>query len=233
MPKTKAISTEKTIHFFFIEPILKRKNSVFYRKIIQPIVFGLIFASVITRQKQNNVKTIYNMKKTLIIALCSIAVVFAACKKPVEPTPTPEPVVDYTTQYVGNYLGQFTFTIVSMNNEPQSNLTFPIDSIRMDITKGDADNTVVATVTVDNETHQTQGTATEANADFGTVHLVIDKPDQHYSFNLDLKMEGSKAASDTLNIVGSFTGKGAAEIMGQEQIFDEVSGTLNGKLLKQ
>ena len=145
------------------------------------------------------------MKKTLIIALSCLVVLFAACKKkPVEPTP-----VDYTANYVGNYIGQFT------------------------LSKGTETNAITATVTVDNESHQTTGTATADKADFGTVHLVIDKPDQHYSFNLDLKMEGSKAASDTLNIVGSFTGKGAAEIMGQEQIFDEVSGTLNGKLLKQ
>ena len=169
------------------------------------------------------------MKKTLIIALSCLVVLFAACKKkPVEPTP-----VDYTSNYVGNYMGQFTLTITSMNNSAVSNMSFPIDSIKMDIAKGAETNAITATVTVDNESHQTSGTATADKADFGTVHLVIDKPDQHYSFNLDLKMEGSKAASDTLNISGSFTGKGAAEIMGQEQIFDEVSGTLNGKLLKQ
>ena len=169
------------------------------------------------------------MKKTLIIALSCLVVLFAACKKkPVEPTP-----VDYTANYVGNYMGQFTLTITSMNNSAVSNMSFPIDSIKMDIAKGTEANAITATVTVDNESHQTSGTATADKADFGTVHLVIDKPDQHYSFNLDLKMEGSKAASDTLNISGSFTGKGAAEIMGQEQIFDEVSGTLNGKLLKQ
>lgn len=169
------------------------------------------------------------MKKTLIIALSCLVVLFAACKKkPVEPTP-----VDYTANYVGNYMGQFTLTITSMNNSAVSNMSFPIDSIKMDIAKGTETNAITATVTVDNESHQTTGTATADKADFGTVHLVIDKPDQHYSFNLDLKMEGSKAASNTLNIVGSFTGKGAAEIMGQEQIFDEVSGTLNGKLLKQ
>ena len=169
------------------------------------------------------------MKKTLIIALSCLVVLFAACKKkPVEPTP-----VDYTANYVGNYMGQFTLTITSMNNSAVSNMSFPIDSIKMDIAKGTETNAITATVTVDNESHQTSGTATADKADFGTVHLVIDKPDQHYSFNLDLKMEGSKAASDTLNIVGSFIGKGTAEIMGQEQIFDEVSGTLNGKLLKQ
>jgi len=167
------------------------------------------------------------MKKTLIIALCSLAVLFAACTKP-----EPEP-VDYTPNYVGNYIGQFSLTITSMNNQPQSNMTFPIEGISMDITKGEETNAIMASVTVEDETHYTNGTATEEKADFETVRLVIDKPDQFYKFNLDLKMEGTKTEGDTLNIVGSFSGDGNATIMGQEQIFNEVSGTLSGKLVKQ
>lgn len=170
------------------------------------------------------------MKKVFIIALCCIAVIFAACKKPVEPTPEP---VDHTSKYVGNYIGQFTLSISSMNNSAVSNMSFPIDSIRMDIAKGTEANVITATVIVDNEAHQTTGTATAEKADFGTVHLVIDKPDQNYSFNLDLVMEGTKAVSDSLNIVGTFSGNGSANIMGQEQVFNEVSGTINGILGKQ
>ena len=169
------------------------------------------------------------MKKTLIIALSCLVVLFAACKKkPVEPTP-----VDYTANYVGNYIGQFTLSITSMNNSAVSNMSFPIDSIRMDIAKGAEANAITATVTVDNESHQSAGTATAEKADFGTIRLVIDKPDQNYSFNLDLVMEGTKAVSDSLNIVGTFSGNGSANIMGQEQVFNEVSGTINGKLGKR
>lgn len=167
------------------------------------------------------------MKKTLIIALCSLAVLFAACTKP-----EPEP-VDYTPNYIGNYIGQFSLTITSMNNQPQSSMTFPIEGISMDITKGEETNAIMASVTVEDETHYTNGTAMEEKADFETVRLVIDKPDQFYKFNLDLKMEGTKTEGDTLNIVGSFSGDGNATIMGQEQIFNEVSGTLSGKLVKQ
>lgn len=169
------------------------------------------------------------MKKTLIIALSCLVVLFAACKKkPVEPTP-----VDYTANYVGNYIGQFTLSITSMNNSAVSNMSFPIDSIRMDIAKGAEANAITATVTVDNESHQSAGTATAEKADFGTIRLIIDKPDQNYSFNLDLVMEGTKAVSDSLNIVGTFSGNGSANIMGQEQVFNEVSGTINGKLGKR
>lgn len=171
------------------------------------------------------------MKKTLLIALCSIAVVFAACKKPVEPTPTPEP-VDYTVKYVGNYIGPFTLNITSMNNQPQT-MNYTIDSIHMDIVKGDADNVVTATVTVDNESHQTNGTATAEKADFETVRLVIDKPDQHYSFDLNLKMESSPIQNGKTTVNGTFSGKGMAELFGQLQVFDEVSGNITGELTKQ
>ena len=171
------------------------------------------------------------MKKKLLIALCSLAVIFTACKKPVEPTPTPEP-VDYTVNYVGDYIGQFTLTITSMNNQPQTGLSFPVDSIKLDIAKGEAVNAITATVTVDNESHQTVGTATEEKAQFETVSLKIDKPDQNYTFDLNIVMESTPVVAGTLNITGSFSGKGMAEIMGQLQIFDEVSGTISGVLNK-
>ena len=171
------------------------------------------------------------MKKTLIIALSCLAVLFAACKKPVEPTPEP---VDYAPNYVGNYIGQFILSINSMNNQAVSNMAFPIDGIGMDIAKGEEINTITATVTVENESHQTTGTATADKADFGTVHLVIDKPDQNYYFNLDLIMEGSKPESDTLIIVGTFSGNGNFTMpTGELVLLNEVSGDVNGKLAKQ
>ena len=153
---------------------------------------------------------------------------FVACKKPVEPTPEP---VNYATNYVGNYLGQYMFTITSMNNQPMSNMTFTIDNIGMLLTQGTETNAIIATVTVDNETHQTTGTATEQKVDFGTIPLTIDKPDQGYQFELNLEMEGTKTDSDTLNITGSFTGSGSFIFAGNETILNEVSGTLTGKLV--
>lgn len=177
------------------------------------------------------------MKKTLIIALSCLVVLLAACKKPVEPTPEP---VDYAPNYVGNYVGQFTLTITSMNNEPVSNMAFPIDSISMDIAKGENINAITATVTVEDESHQTSGTTTAEKADFGTVHLVIDEthqPNNPYLFNLDLQLEGTKTVSDTLNIVGTFSGDGKVTFPTPqgplEQLFEEVSGTIAGKLVKQ
>ena len=125
------------------------------------------------------------MKKGIIIALCSLAVMFAACTKP---EPDPEP-VDYTPNYVGSYLGQFTLNITSMNNQPQTNLGFPLEGISMDITKGEEVNAITAMVTVGIESRYTNGTATEEKAEFESVHLVIDETHQisnPYIFNLDL-----------------------------------------------
>ena len=172
------------------------------------------------------------MKKTFIIALCCMALSFAACKP--EPTPN-DPVddVDYTEKYVGNYIGTYEFTILTMNNEPVTNMVFPMDNIGMAITKGEGDNAITATVTVDNETRQTHGTAKAEKADFESVSLSIDKPDQGYMFNLNLKMEGKKVDSDTLNVTGDFSGNGKFVFMGQENILDEVSGRMVGTLVKQ
>ena len=191
--------------------------------------FGLIFARSFFLFDTLN---LFKMKKTLIIALCCIVALMTACKKkPVDPTPDPEP-VDYAANYVGNYIGEFTLTVLTMNNEEVNNWSFPVDSIHMDLAKGETFNSVTATVTVDNETRYTNGTASEEKADFETVHLIIDKPDQGYRFDLDLKMEGSKA-ENVLNITGSFTGTGTFEFNGQIFILDEVSGTVSGILTKQ
>ena len=173
------------------------------------------------------------MKKTLIIALCCVVALMTACKKkPVEPTPDPDPEpINYAEQYMGSYLGAFLLTVSSMNNEAVTNMIFPIDNISMDVTKGETIDAITATVTVENETHYTNGTATAEKADFETVHLIIDKPDQFYMFELDLKMEGTKAVSDTLNITGTFAGNGTFTFNGVENVLDEVSGTLAGMLV--
>lgn len=167
------------------------------------------------------------MKKTIIIALSCLAVLFAACNKPTPP-------VDYSDNYVGDYVGQFLFNDISMTvaGQTQNGISFPIDSINMSITKGSEANAITATVTVDNETRQTAGTSMEEKADFESIHLIIDKPDQGYKFELDLKMEGTKE-SDTLNITGTFTGDGRFIFNEMETILDEVTGNLQGKLIER
>lgn len=176
------------------------------------------------------------MKKTLIIALCCFAVAFASCKKkPIDPTPddpTPSEDVNYAPNYIGDYNGSYAFDITSMNNQPQT-LSFLMDNIVMNIVEGSESNTITATVTVDNETRQTTGTTTQEKINFDFVHLTIDKPDQGYKFALDLKMEGTKAEGNTMNITGNFTGDGEFFFGGVNNVLEEVSGTLSGELVKQ
>ena len=173
------------------------------------------------------------MKKTFIIALCCMALSFAACK-PDNPTPS-DPVddVDYTEKYVGNYVGDFDLTISTINNEAVTNMTFPVANIGMVITKGDADNVITATVTIDDVTRQTTGKASANKADFEAVNLLIDKPDQGYTVELKLKMEGTISEDGALVINGNFTDGHGVIVWGQANPFDEASGTISGKLEKQ
>lgn len=174
------------------------------------------------------------MKKTFIIALCCMALSFAACK-PDNPTPN-DPVddVDYTEKYVGNYIGDFDLTIATINNEAVTPTpTFPVPSIGMVITKGDADNVITATVTIDDVTRQTTGKASANKADFDAVNLLIDKPDQGYTVELKLKMEGTISEDGALVIEGNFTDGHGVIVYGQANPFDEASGTISGKLVKQ
>lgn len=149
---------------------------------------------------------------------------FTTLAEPVEP-------VDYTSNYVGNYLGQFTLAITSLNNNQVSDISFPIESFSIDIAEGTTPNTITATVTIDNESHQTFGVVTEEKVVFNPFHFVIDKPD--FMFDLDFVMEGTKAESNILNIIGTFSGNGSANILGYDQFFNEVSGAINGELMKQ
>ena len=181
------------------------------------------------------------MKKTLIIALCCMALSFTACNKPDNPTPV-DPVnpadtvdtVDYSEKYVGNYVGPFNFSITTVDGQSQSPWSFEMDNIGMVITKGSDDNAITATVTIDDVTRQTTGIAKKDKADFDFVHLGVNKPDQGYCIELDFQMVASKVASDTLNITGTFTnGTGWIIFMGQTLDINNAEGTLSGTLVKQ
>ena len=70
-----------------------------------------------------------------------------------------------------------------------------------------------------------------------TLKQDFSQSDMDNFFELNLKMEGTKTESDSLNIVGTFSGSGKATILTPQgpfdQVFNEVSGNLNGNLVKQ
>ena len=173
------------------------------------------------------------MKKTLFITLCCFAVAFASCKKkPVDPTPVdPIDPVDYTENYIGKYVGPFTFSITTVDGQSQTPLSFEMDNICMVITKGSDDNAITASVTIDDVTRQTTGLAKEDKADFDFVHLGVVKPE--FGIELDFKMEAVKVANDTLNITGTFTDGTGWILFGQTIDITDAEGTLSGILVKQ
>lgn len=174
------------------------------------------------------------MKKSFIIALCCIVAAVAACKKkPVEPTPEPEPQpVEFSEKYVGNYLGNMVLAIQGTIDTVNVNvpMQFPFDSIAMTITKGDADNSINASVIIDNELYQTTGTASAEKADFDMVHLILDKPD--FNVTGDAEFVATPAEGDSLNLSGNFSGTGTVNIAGGVYPIN-ATGTVNGKLGKQ
>jgi hypothetical protein len=171
------------------------------------------------------------MKKSLIIAMCCITVLFAACKKPVNPTPEPE-TVDYSAKYTGDFLGSFTLSISGTMSDtiPLSGLSFPFDSITMNIDHDDTFNSLVAKVTIDNEDYCTLGTASESKADFNSLHLNLNKPD--FDIIGDIKLEATVISKDSLSLGGDFSGTGTIYFMGIQYPVD-ATGIVNGRIGRQ
>lgn len=173
------------------------------------------------------------MKKFLLLFCLAIALV--ACKP--EPTPEPTPdTTDYAEKYVGNYIGSYVFNITSMNHQSGS-AALEVDNIGMDITQGDADNTVVATVSIDNQTQHATGTTTNDKVTFSSLRFVVNEMHQSQSPYIcyvdELLLEGSKVDTDTLNITGTFAGSGEYTFNGSTFTVEEISGYVTGKLVKQ
>lgn len=176
------------------------------------------------------------MKKTLIIALCCFAIMVAACKK--TPDPTPDPNTDYSELYVGNYQGQLVIFVTGTLTQGDSiipvndPMRFPFDDIAMQISKGNADNVVNMTVTIDNETYEASGSATAKSAVFERVPLNLDKPG--FVINGDIQLVTTPTESDTLNLGGDFKGSGTATFSFLPGEYDiNATGTVDGKLVKQ
>lgn len=175
------------------------------------------------------------MKKTLIIALlCFVAIVAACKKKPVEPTPEP---INSSELYVGDFQGSLTLSVTGTLYDTLgqampvvSPWRFPFDNITLKIRKGESDNDVNMTVTIDSETYEAAGIATAESAVFERVPLNLDKPG--YIINGDIQLIASPAENDSLNLGGDFNGTGTASIFGANYDID-ATGTVSGKLGKQ
>lgn len=167
------------------------------------------------------------MKKSLIIALCCITVLFAACKKekPYE-------------KYLGNYKGSCLIDpTISFENPmvPGQTVIQEVDDVTLpmeiNITAGEADDQIIVTYKPEDQekTYTFTGTILKTEVvDFGTVTVseVIDG----YTVNADVDMTGT-LVNDIFSLSGTLNGTGYAPLFPDIPI--SMTGTLNAILNKQ
>ena len=165
------------------------------------------------------------MKKTLIIALCCITVLFAACKKekPYE-------------KFVGEYLGQVLIT--GTMNVPLFNynqeLTDQPFNLNFTLTQGTTDDQVILSYQPEgqNEIYTTTGIITNNFVDFEPINIETDVDQSHVKATFDF--EGNLVDNSQLALSGTITGDGT--IQTQDIPIPTpftVNGTAKGTLIKQ
>ena len=167
------------------------------------------------------------MKKTLIIAMCCITVLFAACKKekPYE-------------KYLGNYKGScLVDPTISFENPmiPGQTVTQELDDVTLpmeiNITAGQADDQIVVTYKPEDEgnVYTFKGTIQQNDVvDFGTITVneIIDG----YTVNANVDLTGT-LVNDVFSLSGPVSGTGYAPLLPGVPV--AITGTLNAILNKQ
>lgn len=164
------------------------------------------------------------MKKSLIIAMCCITVLFAACKKE-------KPYEKFIGSYNGSALVSGTISIgsggTSLNQDIEQAIPMAIG-----LSAGDADNRLVLTYTPDGqeETFTATGTITDEKVVFDPIQIEqeIEGTLVDVTLNLNGALNGNIFA---LN--GTFNGSGNIIIMEQPLPFPfSVTGTISANLNK-
>lgn len=166
------------------------------------------------------------MKKGMILALCCITVLFAACnkQKPNE-------------KFVGDYAGNGTVNgTISLHIGPGQTMNQDITDVTLpmsiNLTAGEAKNEVILTYTNDEieETYTTKGIVNDFDVDFDPV--TIKQVIEGTAIDLVLDMEGSLNEQATiLSLNGTVTGSGSIGEDGSSVPFD-VDGTMTAELIK-
>lgn len=164
------------------------------------------------------------MKKSLIIAMCCITVLFAACKKE-------KPYEKFIGNYNGSALVKGTLSIGSGGTSLTQDIeqTFPM---LISLSAGDADNKLVLTYAPEGqeETFTATGTITDDKVVFDPIHIIyeIEGSPVDLTINMNGALAGSIFAMD-----GTFNGSGNLNIAGQPiPIPFTVTGTVNANLNK-
>lgn len=166
------------------------------------------------------------MRKSIIIALCCITVLFAACKKekPYE-------------KFVGDYLGQVLINgtmDVPLFNYNQELVDQPFN-MNLTLTQGTTDDQVILTYHPEgqNETYATTGTIVNDFVDFEPINIETDVDQSHIKASFDF--EGTLVDNVQLAMKGTINGNGTIQ-MGQDIPIPTpftITGTAKGTLIKQ
>lgn len=159
------------------------------------------------------------MKRTIIIAMCCLAVLFAGCKKE-------KPYDQFIGEYAGSGIINGTMSVLTFNQE-FSDVAIPI---KISLSAGDADNKIVLTYINEelSETYTATGTITNNDVDFDPVEVntMID----NYAVNASLDMSGSLTGK-ILTLNGAVTG-GGTFTDGGLQLPYTIQGTMTGTVTK-
>lgn len=162
------------------------------------------------------------MKKTLIVALCCITVLMAACKKE-------KPYEKFVGSYKGEAIADVTISLAGgMFEQNIDNLAIPMDIY---LSKGQADNQVILTYTNDqiNESYTTIGTIEENFVDFEPITTTVSVEGNSVEVTLD--MEGNLVET-ILSLTGTMKGSGTLPMEDNVPLPFTADGTMKAHLEK-
>lgn len=163
------------------------------------------------------------MKKTLIIAMCCLTVLFAACKKE-------KPYEKFVGTYEGNTSIHATISFNSPIGTGMSQSFDFVSPMNITLSAGNADNKLILTYKPEDEEtiYTTTGTITDNKVVFDPVQLneVIDE----YTVNAQVNMNGS-ITDNAFTLQGDINGTGQIEIL-PFSLSGNFSGVLNKVLTK-
>lgn len=163
------------------------------------------------------------MKRTLIIALCCLTALMAACNKE-------KPYEKFIGDYEGSGIVNGTFTTTILTQEYVQEFNDMAIPMKINLAPGDADNKVILTYINDEleETYTATGTITNNDVDFDPV--TINTTVENYVVSATLDMAGTLAGT-ALTLNGVVTG-GGTYTEGGFSLPYTIEGTMTGTLNK-
>lgn len=163
------------------------------------------------------------MKRTLIIALCCLSVLFAACNKE-------KPYEKFIGDYEGSGTINGTMSLTIFGQTSSQEIKDMAVAMNVNLAPGDADDKVILTYTNDDiqETYTTTGLITDKAVDFEPVTVNITM--EGYSAEVTLDLAGNLVET-ILSLNGTITGDGTVDYNGYPVPYT-IDGTVTANLNK-